>query len=88
MDVENNVRELVKESAASLVKLVRKNSFYIVDDYLNLEQDKIIKYNPAQGELEFQIWLPMEMPAIQVCVHDKYHVFLYLKMPSFNTMFV
>jgi len=65
LDVENNVRDLVKDAATGLVKLVRKNSFYIVDDYLNLDQDKLIKYNPRKGELEFQIWLPMEMPSIQ-----------------------
>lgn len=65
LDLENNVRDLVKDSAAGLVKLVRRNSLYVVDDYLNLEQDKLIKYNPAKGELEFQIWLPMDVPSLQ-----------------------
>jgi hypothetical protein len=65
LELEKNVRDLVRDGADMFIKTLRKNSLYLVDDYLNLEQDKLIKYNPRRGELEFQIWLPMELPSLQ-----------------------
>ena len=66
LEIEKNVNMLVKDTATALVRVVRKNSFYLIDDYLSLDQNKLITYNPSKGELDFQIWMPMELPSLQV----------------------
>ena len=65
MEVEKKVTELIKATAETLVRVVRKNAFYMVDDYLNLDQDKIAVYNPREGQIEFQMWIPMQLPTLQ-----------------------
>jgi hypothetical protein len=65
LEVEQRTKDLIKQTADTIVRVVRKNAFYVVDDYLNLDQDKIINYNPREGKLDFQIWVPMQLPSIQ-----------------------
>ena len=76
MEVEEKVKNLIKNVADGLVKVVRKNAFYLVDDYLNLDQDKLITYDPRNGILEFQLWLPINMPSMQA-----------MSMPDFSVLF-
>jgi len=65
MEVEQKVTELIKATAETIVRVVRKNAFYMIDDYLNLDQDKIAVYNPREGQIEFQMWIPMRLPTLQ-----------------------
>ena len=65
MEVEKRMTELIKSSAETVVRVVRKNVFYMIDDYLNLDQDKILEYNPREGTIDFQIWVPFRLPTFQ-----------------------
>ena len=63
--MEQRTKDLIKQTADAIVRVVRKNAFYVVDDYLKLDQDKLVNYNPREGKLEFQLWVPMQLPSIQ-----------------------
>ena len=64
-DVEARTKAFVRDVVMGSVNFVQKNLFYLVDQYLHLDQDKIIEWNPAGGRLEVQAYLPLEAPSVQ-----------------------
>ncbi len=65
MDVEKSTVSLLKNLLEGSVKFVKKNALYIVDDYLRLRKDRVIVYDPARGEIEFEIFFPVDLPTLQ-----------------------
>jgi len=85
LDVERNLMKLAKETSTALIRIVRKNAFYMIDEYLNLEEDRIVNYNPRRGILEFQVWIPVDLPTMQMVAMPNLEVVkeMYLKLKEF-----
>ena len=65
MDVEARTKALVRNAVMSVVNFVKVNSYYIINDYFHIEENKIIEWNPAGGRLEAQVYIPTEAPSMQ-----------------------
>jgi len=65
LGLEQKIKEFVEDVCASAIKFVKKNSIYMLDEYLQLDLDRIITYDPRSGDIEFQFVLPTEWPTLQ-----------------------
>jgi len=64
-EIEERVKDAFKDAATLAVRFVKKNALYLAVEYLKIDQDKLISYEPRKAELEFQVYLPMEWPHLQ-----------------------
>lgn len=64
-DVETRTKAFVREAVVSAINFVKRNAYYLVDDYLHLEEDRILEWAPSTGHIEVQVYIPLETPSLQ-----------------------
>ena len=70
LDVEGRVRTALDSAVAYSLDLAKLNLDYVTDSWLNVIMDRVIVFDPAQGLLETQLWLPREWPEWQTAEYS------------------
>ena len=63
-ELEEKFISALKQVVSSTLSFVKNNAMYMVNDYLGLEKDKLMVYNPRGGELEFELYVPSGLPRL------------------------
>jgi len=58
-------RDMFDSVSTDGVTFLRKNALYLVKDYLRLDSDRLITFNPSEGQIEFQLYVPVDLPELQ-----------------------
>ena len=70
LDVEGRVRTALDSAVSYSLDLAKLNLDYVTDSWLNVIMDRVIVFDPAQGLLETQLWLPREWPEWQTAEYS------------------
>ena len=65
LGVEDRLKAMISSVCDSSINFVKRNAVYLLDEYLHLDLSQIISYDPMNGDLAFQMWIPKELPSLQ-----------------------
>jgi len=65
LQLAEKTRYLFDSVLTDSVTFLKKNSLYLVKDYLHLDSDRLITFNPREGQIEFQLYVPVDLPELQ-----------------------
>ena len=62
--VEDTITDFFRELYQDTMTSMKDKSKGFMDYYLQLEKNKVIKFKPAQGEIEFQVYVPARIQGL------------------------
>jgi len=78
LQFQDTSRQALEDFLTSVMTIVRTNAQHLLEDWLQLEQDKVINWAPTEGLIEFQVYIPMDIPDIQP---------VSIKVPNFRRLY-
>ena len=77
LEFESESRQALEDFLTSSLEAMQTNALYLLDSYLQLDQNKVITWAPSEGLVEFQFYVPTDLPELQD---------VHINIPDFNLL--